>query len=204
MELPEGAPVFAVQAPQGSPWTEGPNAGNSRRKRNSPSIPSGILDPNSQGPNSPDPNSQGPNSPDLNSQGPNSPDPNSQGPNSPDPNSQGPNSPDLNSQGPNSPGMNSPAVLCGRNTLGPDFPTENPTSAAKVAEQSGDEEYDDDDGDASLTYFNFTHVLNPDDPLFENEQQVCRPPVRCISPDKRIICQKLILKTNAKQIINFN
>ena len=74
------------------------------------------------------------------------------------------------------------------NRGGEGLPTENPTSAGTTAKQGGDEEYDDDDGDASLTYFNFTHVLNPDDPLFEDEQQVCRAPVRCTSPDKRIIC----------------
>ena len=33
VELPKGVPVSTVQAPQGSPWTEGPNTGSVRRKR---------------------------------------------------------------------------------------------------------------------------------------------------------------------------
>ena len=57
--------------------------------------------------------------------------------------------------------------------LGPPLPTDETEKARQV----GDDKYDDDDGDASLTYFNFTAVLNPDDPLFEDEQQVCRTAV---------------------------
>ena len=84
VELPEGAPVFAAQAPRGSPWTEGPDAGNSRRKRSFPSIGSETLDPNS-----PDQNNPYLNNPDQ-------------------------NNPDQNSPALNGPALNSPAFLCGR------------------------------------------------------------------------------------------
>ena len=44
VELPKGAPVSTVQAPQGSPWTEDPNTDSVRRKRDL-SLASDLIGP---------------------------------------------------------------------------------------------------------------------------------------------------------------
>ena len=87
--------------------------------------------------------------------------------------------------------------FCYTDTIGSLLPPLPPEENNKRVPQDGDDKYDDEDGDAKLTYFNFTAFLNPDDPLFEDEQQVCSTTARWTSPCKQSIsCSLQEYQTN--------